>query len=847
MDNTGRSQMEVIKRDGRKQKVSFDKITTRIESLCWDVDLDWVDPIDIAKDTIKGIYNGITTEEIDTLSSDICAGKISTHPDFNKLAARICVSNLQKKTHKDYPLVIDTLYNNKDIHGRHCPLVSKEVFDIVMKNKDKIQERLVYKRDYNFSFFGIKTLERAYLLRKKTLSTVPKGHEKEKYMQQKYGTIIERPQHMWMRVALGIHKEDLEAAFETYDMLSNMYFTHATPTLYNSGTPRPQFSSCFLLTMKDSIDGIYKTIGDAAKISKHSGGIGIDITPVRSSGSLIRGTNGSSDGIIPMTKVFEATANYVNQGGKRKGSIACYLEVFHPDIFEFCMLRKKTGEEKLRARDLFLALWVCDLFMKRVKENGKWSLMCPDECPGLHETYGEEFEKLYLKYEKEGRYKKQVEAIELWYHILESQLETGMPYMTYKDHINKKSNQKNIGIIKSSNLCAEIVEYTDENEIAVCNLVSLCLPRFIKKNNEKLTYDFQGLINAAKIVTRNLNKIIDSNFYPTPETKTSNFKHRPIGVGIQGLADVYNIMHYPFGSGEAAHLNKQIFEAIYYGCIFASNELAKKDGPYESFEGSPMSKGKFQFNLWGLEDKDLNLGLDWESLRKDVVKHGMRNSLLTALMPTASTSQIMNNNECMEPFTTNLYNRTTIAGAYTVINEHLIRDLLKLKIWSDEMRKEILFNNGSVQNIKEIPEDIRKVYLTAFETSQKSIIKQAVERGPFIDQSQSLNLFIAKPNTDILTSCHMYGWKNGIKTGMYYLRSRPAVDPIKFGLDIDDINKFRAKYKMAKVAKNHVELVEETEEREDKEDPRRINEIEKNLQVEDNREDNYNDCELCGS
>jgi ribonucleoside-diphosphate reductase alpha chain len=826
------TQMEVIKRNGKNQRVSFDKVTNRIRALCWGLST-LIDPIEIAKQTINGIYNKITTKEIDTLSADICASRIIIHPDYNKLAARICVSNLHKNTEKKFSAVIQLMYDNLDIHGQKSPLISHEVYDIVMKNEEKIQAEIINKRDYDFSFFGIKTLERSYLTKLKNTYTKDnkdnkdnKETEQEKYIKVKYGRIIERPQHMWMRVSLGIHSTDLDAAFETYHMMSQMMFTHATPTLFNSGTPKQQFASCFLASIDDSIDSIFKTAWDCAKISKYSGGIGIHVSSVRSNGSLIRGTNGTSNGIVPMIKLFNQLANYIDQGGKRNGSIAVYLEPWHPDIYNFCVLRKKTGDEKLRARDIFLALWVPDLFMKRVRDDKMWSLMCPDECPNLNTTHGKAFEKLYLKYEKEGKFRKQVKATHLWYHILQSQLETGMPYMAYKDNVNNKSNQMNLGTIRSSNLCCEIMEYSDQNETATCNLMSICLPKFLEESpNGELTYNFNKLVEVAKIGTRNLNKVIDRNFYPTSETKKSNFKHRPLGIGVQGLADVYNRMKMPFGSDEAKIMNKKIFETIYYGSLVASNELAIKDGPYESFPGSPFSKGVLQYHLWGLNDEDLLMGYDWKTLKESIMKHGTRNSLLTALMPTASTSQIMNNNECFEPYTTNLYTRSTLAGEYIVLNENLVRDLIKLDLWNENMRKEILYDNGSVQHIKEIPDKLKQVYLTAFETKQKDIIQQSIERGAFIDQSQSMNLFIARPNTDILTSCHMYGWKNGIKTGMYYLRGRPAADPIKFGLDIDEINKI-------KVKRSNIDIVHD----------------DNDATSDDNyRSDNYKDCEECGS
>ncbi|AYV78438.1 MAG: ribonucleoside diphosphate reductase large subunit [Edafosvirus sp.] len=1113
-------QMEVIKRDGRHEKISFDKITQRLDVLCWGLNRVWVDPIKIAMEVIKNIKNKITTEELDYLAADICATQISKHPDFNKLAARISVSNLHKTTDPNYANVISKLYHNTDIEGNHHPLVSKELFEIVIENKEKIQKEINYDRDYYFDYFGIRTLERSYLLRTRDIN------KKKYYEEEKEGRIIERPQHLFMRVALGIHGNDLDKVFETYHYTSQLYFTHATPTLFNAGTPRPQNSSCYLLGMADSITGIFKTIGDIAQISKWAGGIGVHLTGIRAKNSVIRGTNGKSDGIIPLCLVLNKVGRYVNQGGKRNGSIAVYLEPYHADIFEFCELRKNTKDEDTKARDLFLALWIPDLFMKRVKENGKWSLMCPDQCPGLNTTYGEEFEQLYEKYEREGKYKRQVNAIDLWYHILDAQIETGVPYMAYKDSINHKSNQKNYGMIRSSNLCvdgdtmiltddghkpikklqnknvniwngrqwskvvvkktgenqnlvkvnmsngvelnctpqhkfyiqgdyqvaepiikeaqqltkgdkiikwelpdtisfknneefkypythgffcgdgttydnysktvkypklylygekkklldhiekqsytindscdrydvillkdirekfavpmhstiktrlrwlegyadadgtiarngtneslhigsiekdfllkvklllqtlgvdskitkshnegyrklpdsnkelkdyycqaswrllidsnalyhlgtigfapkrlkfkirkpqrkasqfvtiqsvkkgpqnvdtycfteekrhmgvfngiltgqcAEIMEYSDEKEYAVCTLASICLPKYIEMVNGKPQFNFAKLMKIAKIATYNLNKVIDVNYYPTPETKLSNFKHRPIGVGVQGLADVFNHFKCSFDSAEAKILNKKIFETIYFGCLQASNELAKKYGPYETFKGSPFSKGQLQFHLWGLKEEELLMNYDWKTLINDIMEYGTMNSLLTALMPTASTSQIMGNNESFEPHTSNLYVRSTLAGNFLVVNEQLVKDLIEANLWDEDMRKEIIIDNGSIQNIPRISTYLKNIYKTAFEIKQKDILIQAADRGPFVDQSQSMNLFSNEPDTDKLSSAHFYGWSSGLKTGMYYLRSQPAVNPIKFGIDAEDIMRIKKK------------------------------------------------------
>jgi ribonucleoside-diphosphate reductase alpha chain len=769
--------MEVITRSGKNEKVSFDKVIYRLTPLCEDLDTKYVDPIMIALDTIKSMYNGITTQQLDNLSADICASKISQHPDFNKLAARIAVSNLHKETKSDIKEVITEIHE--------IDIISEEYYKFVMEHHEALQGMIDYSRDFLFDFFGFKTLERSYLLRNKS-----EGKNR----------IVERPQLLWMRVAVQIHGlhpsagddigQTMENIRQTYDGMSLMYFTQATPTLFNSGSKRPQLSSCFLLGIDDNIENIFKTIGDIGKISKYSGGIGIHITDIRAKGSLIRSTNGASDGVIPLCRVMDSVAKYINQSGKRAGSVATYIEPWHADIFEFLELRRNVGDESLRARDLFLALWVPDLFMKRVQADEMWSLMCPDKCPGLSDTYGDEFEELYIKYEKEGRYNKQVKATDLWRHILEQQVEVGMPYILYKDSVNQKSNQKNIGVIKSSNLCAEIVQVSNNKETAVCNLASICLPKFVENSR----YNFQKLREYTKVVTRNLNKVIDINFYPTPETHYSNMKNRPVGLGVQGLADVYCKLRLSFESQEAQDLNRKIFEHIYFAALETSCELAKQYGPYETFKGSPFSQGLFQLHLWNVDPSTLSSELDWKTLQENVKNYGVRNSLLTALMPTASTSQIMKNCECIEPYSSNIYVRTTLAGAYTIVNEHLVRDLLDLGLWTKEIYSEILYFNGSVQQIKEIPQHIKDLYKTAFEVRGVDIIKQSIGRGPFIDQTQSLNIFQATPDFSKLTSSHFYGWKNGLKTGMYYLRTKPATDPIKFGLDPLEIKRIREKY-----------------------------------------------------
>lgn len=740
----------------------------------------------LSKKIGRGLVDNMDQNEVLGYIADASIAKSSQHPDYKKLASVIVVDVLKSKTDENFKSVVTKLYNNIDRNGDRSQLISTELYNIVQEFGDRIQQELKFERDYYFDYFGIKTLERSYLYK---LRYVRNNDADNKVI--KYDKVVERPQHLIMRVALGIHgtNNNLQDAFETYNLMSERYMVHATPTLFNAGSVIPQMSSCFLLNMQDSIDGIFDTVKDVAKISKWAGGVGISLSDVRAKGSLIRKTNGASDGIIPLCALLGMEGKYVNQGGKRMGAFAVYLEPWHADIYEFCELRKNTKSEDDKARDLFLALWVCDLFMKRVNEGGMWSLMCPDECPGLTETHGENFEALYTSYEKSGKYKRQVKAVELWYHILTSQIETGMPYMLFKDHANNKSNQKNLGTIKCSNLCSEIIEYTDDKNSAVCNLASVCLPRFVMKHDSK-SFDFKKLIEVTKVLVKNLDIIIDKNYYPTEKTRYSNMQHRPIGIGVQGLADVYNLLGLPFDSVEARNLNKQIFETIYFAAVTASNELAIKLGSYKSFEGSPASKGELQYHMWNLKDKESNyltMGYDWNSLIASVKKNGLRNSLLTTCMPTVSTAQIMGNSESVEPYLTNIFERSTIAGGFIVINENLVNDLIKENIWSDVIRKKIIIYNGSIQNIKEIPDNIKKIYKTAFEIKLKDIITQSYERGPFIDQSQSLNLFMEKSNFDILTSAHFYSWENGLKTGLYYLRSRPSVDPIQYGIDVSEM------------------------------------------------------------
>ncbi len=750
--------MQVIKRTGRKEDVSFDKITARIKKLCYGLSSDYVNYIEIAKKVILGLYDGVSTTELDNLAAETAATMAAIHPDYAQLAARIAVSNLHKNTDKSFSQTMKDLYHYIDPKtGEKAGLISDEIFNIIWKHRNELDSAIIYDRDYDFDYFGFKTLERSYLLRME-------------------GKVVERPQHMLMRVAVGIHGEDIAAAVETYSLMSEKWFIHATPTLFNAGTPKPQMSSCFLLTMTDdSINGIFETLQRCALISQSAGGIGLSVHNIRATGSYIKGTGGSSNGIIPMLKVFNDTARYVDQGGgKRKGAFAVYLEPWHADVFEFLELKKNHGKEELRARDLFYAMWIPDLFMERVRDDGDWSLFCPNEAPGLFDCWGGEFEALYHKYEREGRARKVVRAQDLWFAILESQIETGTPYILYKDAANRKSNQQNLGTIRSSNLCTEIMEYTSADEVAVCNLASISLSKFVK---EEGIYDFDQLVEITRVVTRNLNKVIDVNYYPIEEARRSNMRHRPIGIGVQGLADAFILMRYAFDSPEARQLNRDIFEAIYFAALTESCELAIRDGAYETFPGSPSSKGELQFDLWGEQPSSR---WDWTGLKKRIVKHGLRNSLLVAPMPTASTSQIMGNNECFEPYTSNIYTRRTLSGEFIIVNKHLLKDLIGLGLWSDEMKHKLMAANGSVQHIDEIPPHIKELYKTVWEISQKVIIDLAADRGAFICQSQSMNLFVENANFGKLSSMHFYAWQRGLKTGMYYLRSKAAVDPIKF-------------------------------------------------------------------
>ncbi|KAF5303542.1 hypothetical protein FQR65_LT08143 [Abscondita terminalis] len=746
----------VIKRDGRAEEVHVDKITSRIQKLCYGLNMDFVDPVSITLKVIHGLYPGVTTVELDTLAAETSASMATDHPDYATLAARIAVSNLHKETKKQFSDVISDLYHmvNEKIN-KPTPMISEECYNIIMKNADRLNSVIIYDRDFSYNYFGFKTLERSYLL---------KINKK----------IVERPQHMIMRTAVGIHKEDIEAAIETYNYMSERFFTHASPTLFSAATPKPQLSSCFLLMMpSDSIEGIFNCITQCAFISKCAGGIGVNIHNIRAKGSYIAGTNGVSNGLVPLLRVFNNVARYVDQGGnKRPGAFAIYLEPWHSDIFEFLNLKKNTGKEEMRARELFYGLWVPDLFMKRVETDQMWSLMCPHLSPGLSDCWGEEFEKLYEKYEKEGKFVQQVRAQELWRAIVTSQVETGTPYMLYKDACNRKSNQQNLGTIKSSNLCTEIIEYTSPDEVAVCNLASVAVNMFVKPDRK--SYDFEKLKMITKVVAKNLNKIIDVNYYPIPEARNSNMRHRPIGIGIQGLADAFILLRLPFESEEAALLNQQIFETIYYGALEASCEIAEVEGPYSTYEGSPVSKGILQYDMWNKTPTNL---WDWDALKQKIAKHGIRNSLLLAPMPTASTAQILGNNESIEPYTSNIYTRRVLSGEFFVVNQHLINDLTDLDLWNDVMKNQIIANYGSVQNIPGIPDNIKAIYKTVWEIKQKTIINMAADRGAFIDQSQSLNIHIEKPNYANITSMHFYGWHKGLKTGMYYLRTNLHLNP----------------------------------------------------------------------
>src|SRR6195952_64122 len=753
--------MYVIKRDGKQETVKFDKITARIEKLCYGLNPALVDPVDVAKKVIEGLFDGVTTSELDNLAAETAASLTTKHPDYALLASRIAVSNLHKNTIKSFSETMKRMYEYVDKKtGKNAALLADDVYEIIRDNAELLDSSIIYDRDFGFDYFGFKTLEKSYLLKID-------------------GKIAERPQHLFMRVSVGIHKEDIDSAIKTYNLMSERWFTHATPTLFNAGTPKPQMSSCFLLTMQDdSIDGIYDTLKQTAKISQSAGGIGLSIHNVRATGSYISGTNGTSNGIIPMLKVFNDTARYVDQGGgKRKGAFAIYLEPWHADIFDFLDLRKNHGKEEMRARDLFYALWVSDLFMQRVEANQDWSLFCPHEAPGLADCWGAEFEALYTKYESEGRARRTVKAQDLWFAVLDAQVETGTPYLLYKDAANGKSNQQNLGTIKSSNLCTEIMEYTSDKEVAVCNLASLALPRYVTNG----IFDHQKLYEVTYQVTLNLNRIIDNNYYPVEEARYSNLRHRPIGLGVQGLADAFILLRMPFESPEAKKLNIDIFETIYFAAMTASKDLAIKDGPYETFKGSPLSKGQFQFDLWNVTPDSGRW--NWEDLRSDVINHGVRNSLLVAPMPTASTSHILGNNECFEPYTSNIYTRRVLSGEFVIVNKYLLRDLVNMGLWTNEMKNQIISANGSIQDIAEIPADIKELYKTVWEIKMRTIIDMAADRGAYICQSQSLNLFINAPNASKLTSMHFYAWKKGLKTGMYYLRTQAASQAVKFTVE----------------------------------------------------------------
>ena len=760
--------MFVVKRDGRKETVKFDKITARISKLCYGLN-PIIDPLKIAMKVIEGVFDGVTTSQLDTLAAEIAATNTTTHPDYALLASRIAIGNLHKNTKKSFSQTISDLYNYVDPKtGKGAGLIAEDVYNMITENAPLLDSTIIYDRDFQFDYFGFKTLEKSYLLKM-------------------HGAVVERPQHLFMRVAVGIHKTDLDEIVKTYNMISEGWFTHATPTLFNAGTPKPQMSSCFLIQMKDdSIPGIYDTLKQTALISQSAGGIGLSIHNVRAKGSYIRGTNGTSNGIVPMLRVFNDTARYVDQGGgKRKGSFAIYLEPWHADVYDFLDLRKNHGKEEIRARDLFYALWIPDLFMQRVKDNGTWTLMCPNECPGLSDCWGEEFEKLYTKYESEGKGRETIKAQDLWYKIIESQIETGNPYMLYKDAANRKSNQQNLGTIKSSNLCTEIIEYTAPDEIAVCNLGSIALPKFVKDG----AFDHDKLFEVTYQLTVNLNKIIDGNYYPVPETRNSNMRHRPIGIGVQGLADAFILLRFPFESEEAKKLNREVFETIYYASCTASKDLARRDGAYETFQGSPASKGILQFDMWNVTPTDR---WEWSVLKEEITKYGMRNSLLLAPMPTASTAQILGNNECFEPYTTNIYSRRTLAGEFIVVNKHLLKDLVNLGLWNDNLKNKLMSTSGSVQNIDEIPDNLKALYKTAWEISQRVVIDMAADRGAYICQSQSLNIFMENANFGKLTSMHFYAWEKGLKTGMYYLRTKAATDAIKFTVDKSQLSKPKA-------------------------------------------------------
>ncbi|KAJ3671691.1 hypothetical protein LUZ60_007770 [Juncus effusus] len=772
--------MYVIKRDGTQESVRFDKITARLKKLSYGLTQVHCDPVLVAQKVCAGVYKGVTASQLDELAAETAASLTACHPDYALLAARIAVSNLHKNTKKLFSETVKDMYTHADERtGLEAPLIADDVYHIIMKNAERLDSEINYERDFEYDYFGFKTLERSYLLKVN-------------------GQVAERPQHMLMRVSVGIHKEDIESAVKTYRLMSERWFTHASPTLFNAGTPRPQLSSCFLVCMKsDSIEGIYDTLKECAMISKSAGGIGVSVHNTRSTGSYIRGTNGTSNGIVPMLRVFNDTARYVDQGGgKRKGAFAVYLEPWHADVFEFLDLRKNHGKDENRARDLFYALWIPDLFMERVQSNGQWSLFCPNEAPGLADCWGKDFKRLYTKYEDEGKMKKSVPAQSLWFEILKAQIETGTPYMLFKDSCNRKSNQQNLGTIKSSNLCTEIIQYTSPTETAVCNLASIALPRFVRDKGVPLEshpyklvgsfgsqnryFDFEKLAEVTGIVTANLNKIIDVNYYPVENARRSNMRHRPIGIGVQGLVDAFILLGLPFDSIEARELNKEIFETIYYHALKASTEIAAKEGAYETYEGSPSSKGILQPDMWGVAPSSRH---DWPALKQLISKNGLRNSLLVAPMPTASTSQILGNNECFEPYTSNIYSRRVLSGEFVVVNKHLLHDLIEMGTWSPAVKNKIIYDNGSVQNIAGIPDKLKSIYKTVWEIKQKTIVDMAVDRGCYIDQSQSLNIHMDQPNFGKLTSLHFYAWSKGLKTGMYYLRTRAAADAIKFTVD----------------------------------------------------------------
>jgi ribonucleoside-diphosphate reductase alpha chain len=813
--------MRIIKRDGTEETIKFDKISSRVKKQTYDLDTEYVDYLEVAQKVISGVYDGVTSKELDKLASETAAAMTRIHPDYSILASRIAISALKKETKKSFKETIEDLYSYIDPKtGLNAGMISDEVYEVVQKNHKKIESMIIHDRDYDFEYFGFKTLERAYLLRMNN-------------------QITETPQHMYMRVAIGIWGDNFKEVQKTYDLLSEGYFTHATPTLFNAGTKKPQMSSCFLLDIdSDSIEGIYKTLSDCALISQTAGGIGVNIHKIRSKGSYIKGTNGFSNGIVPMLKVFNETARYVDQGGgKRKGSIAVYLEPWHADIQDFIDLKKNHGKEEMRARDLFLALWTPDLFMKRVEEDGQWTLFDPAKVPGLIDAYDsddkKDFTELYERYEIEGIGEKTIKARELWAQILENQIETGVPYVLYKDAANSKSNQKNLGTIKSSNLCTEILEYTDKDETAVCNLASIALPKFVdipsgktkSKDKTLRTFNFDKLYEVAYQTTVNLNQVIDKNYYPTPETKNSNMRHRPIGIGVQGLADLFAVLGYPFESEEAKKLNKDVFETIYFASMTASNEIAKKDlkelpqtenlkstdGAYSTFVGSPLSEGKFQFNLWNLNDEDLSGMWDWSKLRKSVMKYGVKNSLLLAPMPTASTAQILGNNECFEPFTSNIYRRNVLSGEFVVVNKHLVMDLINLGLWNDKIRIEMIKNNGSIQDIQDIPREIREIYKTAWEMKLSNLIDMSADRGAFICQSQSLNLFMRDANVAKLNKALFYGWKKGLKTGMYYLRSNAKAEAKKsLGAEVNKVEEVSENFDTPKVVQVEKVSIKET-------------------------------------